>query len=237
MKISATPKKFFSQKGQGLVEYALIIGLVAVIALFVTLNGGFGGAVTNLFGGAGDNLSSINFMPDEATEEEISFDYETQTGEDTSSQNFKPLNWRMEIIPFADITYNTIARNGSVDNALSSEIRFFNTLFTAVDGHLASTNPADGTKDWQHFLTMIETTKTRNNVATSYVRDEQKITIKKVGNDLRINYSDKESNYYYKLSPDSNNVMQIETNSNKSYDQFFSPVMNNADGGGWKYSK
>ena len=33
------------------------------------------------------------------------------------------------------------------------------------------------------------------------------------------------------------NVMQIETNSNKSYKEFFSSVMKNADGGGWQYSK
>ena len=243
MKTSATPKKIFSQKGQGLLEYALILTFGAAIALFVMINGGFQGAINALFGTAGDNVTTAGLLTtDENNEGENSFDYESQTADDltaqnSSSQNFKPLNWVMEIIPFADMTYNTISRNGSVDNALSSEIAFFNTLFSAVDGHLASTNAADGTKDWESFLAMVESTKTRNNVASSYVRDEQKITIKKVGKDLRITYSDKESNYYYKLSPDANNVMQVETNSNKPYSQFFSSVMSNADGGGWQYSK
>ena len=232
------PPKKFSQKGQGLLEYALIIGFVAAIALFVTFNGGFDAAIESLFGTANENLKTASLIPEDETDD-TSFDYETQTDtvDDASSLNLKPLNWLTEIFPFADMTYNTIARNASVDAALSSEIGFFNTLFTAVEGHLASTNAADGIKDWQSFLSMIETTKARNNVAASYVRDEQKITIKRVGNDLRITYSDKESNYYYKLSADANNVMQIETNSNKSYKEFFSSVMNNADGGGWQYSK
>ena len=237
------PPKKFSQKGQGLLEYALIIGFVAAIALYVTLRGGFDDAINNAFGTAGDRVKTANLILEEE-EGYTSFDYETQTDAETSTQdstssselNLKPLNWQIEIIPFADMTYNTITRNGSVDNALSSEIGFFNTLFSAVEGHLASTNAADGIKDWQSFLSMIETTKIKNNVATAYVRDEQKITIKKVGNDLRITYSDKENNYYYKLSPDANNVMQIETNSNKSYGEFFSSIMNNADGGGWRYS-
>lgn len=241
MKTPATQKIFSSEKGQGIVEYALIIAFVAALAISATLEGGLSGAIENAFGGAGDNLASVEFgTDDDKGEGETSFDYETQTAEETTqaqTKNLKPLNWTMEIIPFADMTYNTIARNGSVDNALSSEIGFFNTLFTAVEGHLASTNAADGTKDWESFLAMVESTKTRNNVASTYVRDEQTITVKKVGKDLRITYSDKENNYYYKLSPDADNVMQIETNSNKSYSQFFSSVMKNADGGGWQYVK
>ena len=82
---------------------------------------------------------------------------------------------------------------------------------------------------------MIDNIKAKNNFQSTYVRDEQKITVKRAGNDLRVTYSDKEGVYYYKLSPDANNVMQVETNSNKSYSQFFSTVMRNADGGGWQY--
>ncbi|MBQ6296500.1 MAG: hypothetical protein IJK81_02180 [Selenomonadaceae bacterium] len=143
----------------------------------------------------------------------------------------------MEIAPFADMTYNTISRSPSVDDALRSEIRFYNTLFTAVEGHLASTYAKDGTKDWENFLTMIENTKSRNDIPSTYTRDEQTITVKKVGKDLRVTYSDKEGTYYYKLSPDANNVMQIETNSNKSYSEFYSTIMSNKDGGGWQYKK
>ena len=234
--------KTFSQKGQGLVEYALLFGFIGAIFLFVFTHGGFGGAIDSLFGTAGDNVKTakVNLAgsSDEA-ESGTSFDYETQTsGDDTASTSpsYKTLNWQMEISPFAGMTYNTIVNSDTTDKALSSEIGFFNTLFSAVDGYLASTNPADGTKDWENFLTMIENTKARNNFKSVYVRDEQKITVGRVGNDLRVTYADREGTYYYKLSPDANNVMQVETNSNKSYGQFFSTVMRNADGGGWQYS-
>ena len=226
--------KIFSQKGQGLVEYALIVSLVAAFALGVMINGGFGATIESLFGGTGDTLASVNFNSDD-TGEETSFDYETQTGEDVSTATYKALNWQTDIRPFANMTYNTILNSDTVDKALSSEIGFFNTLFTAVDGYLASTNQADGTKDWESFLKMIDDTKAKNNFQSTYVRDEQKITVKTVGKDLRVTYSDKEGVYYYKLSPDANSVMQVETNSNKSYSQFFSTAMRNADGGGWQY--
>lgn len=236
MKTPANLKKFFSQKGQGLVEYALIISFVAALAIFALGGGGLGDAITNAFGGASDNIASVNLGSDDnTTESDTSFDYETQTSENNSSKNFKPLNWVAEVLPFADMTYQTIMKSDTVDKALSSEIGFFNTLLTAVDGHLASTNAADGTKDWESFLDMVETTKQKNNVSSTYVRDEQTITVKRTGKDLRITYADKEGTYYYKLSPDADNVMQIETNSNKSYSQFFSTVMKNADGGGWQY--
>ena len=232
--------KVFSQKGQGLLEYALIIGFAAAIFIFVFSHGGFSGAINSLFGTASDNVETagVNLGGSSSEEEEISFDYETQTGTDNSSSSvsYKTLNWQTEIAPFAGMTYNTIVNSDTTDKALSSEIGFFNTLFSAVDGYLASTNPADGTKDWESFLTMIDNTKARNNFKSTYVRDEQKITVSRVGNDLRVTYADKEGTYYYKLSPDANNVMQVETNANKSYGQFFSTIMRNADGGGWQYS-
>ena len=226
--------KILSQKGQGLVEYALIVFLIAVFAVGVMINGGFGSTIEDIFGSSGDSLASINFSSDDE-ESEDSFDYETQSVEENSSPTFKALNWQMDIRPFANMTYNTILNSDTVDKALSSEIGFFNTLFIAVDGYLASTKAADGTKDWESFLNMIDDTKAKNNFQSTYVRDEQKITVKRVGNDLRVTYSDKEGVYYYKLSPDANNVMQVETNSNKTYSQFFSPIMRNADGGGWQY--
>ena len=228
--------KNFRQKGQGLVEYALLIGFAGAFIVFVMINGGFGGSIKNLFGSAGDNLDAAGGgLLNSSGSEETSFDYETQTDTGNDSPSYKSLNWQTDIAPFANMTYNTILNSDTVDKALSSEIGFFNTLFTAVDGYLASTKAEDGTKDWESFLTMIDNTKARNNYQSTYVRDEQKITVKRAGNDLRVTYSDKEGVYYYKLSPDANNVMQVETNSNKSYSQFFSTVMRNADGGGWQY--
>ena len=48
-----------SEKGQGMVEYALIIAFVAAIAI-VALNNGLGQAVKNAFGGASDMVNSAS---------------------------------------------------------------------------------------------------------------------------------------------------------------------------------
>jgi pilus assembly protein Flp/PilA len=53
-------KKFkASEKGQGMVEYALIIAFVAAIAI-VALNNGLGTAVSNAFGGASAMVDSAS---------------------------------------------------------------------------------------------------------------------------------------------------------------------------------
>ena len=49
-----------SEKGQGMVEYALIIAFVAAIAIFVLSNDGLGGAVGNAFSNASDMVESAN---------------------------------------------------------------------------------------------------------------------------------------------------------------------------------
>ena len=251
MKTSHSPTKKFSQKGQGLLEYALLFGFVIAVFLVGFSEGGFDDSVGNLFGSSGDSVASVGANNSKSSGSNSgassgsnsgassgsSSGDASNTSEDSAestSQTFKPLNWQRDIIPFADQTYNTIARNPSVDNALSSEIGFFGTLLAFADGGLASTNAADGTKDWESFLSMVSKTKTKNNIASSYVRDEQKISVKTVGKDLRITYSDKEGNYYYKFSPDANNVMQIETNAHKSYSDFFSSVIKGKEKG-WQY--
>ena len=242
----------FSQKGQGLLEYALLFGFVVAVFLIVFSDGGFSDTIGNLFSSSSESVASVEFdsgnsggsssgsssgaaSNSNSTSATTSTTSETSTAEKSTPVTFKPLNWVRDVIPFADQAYNTILRSPTADDALKSEIGFFDTLLTFVDGGLASTNATDGTKDWESFLSMVSKTKAKNNISSSYVRDEQKITVKTVGKDLRITYSDKENNYYYKLSPDANNVMQIETNSHMSYSDFFASIKKNADGGGWKY--
>lgn len=48
-----------SEKGQGMVEYALIIAFVAAIAI-VALNNGLGDAIKNAFGGATSGVQNAS---------------------------------------------------------------------------------------------------------------------------------------------------------------------------------
>lgn len=49
-----------SEKGQGMVEYALIIAFVAAIAIFVLSNDGLGGAVGSAFENASNKIDEAN---------------------------------------------------------------------------------------------------------------------------------------------------------------------------------
>ena len=49
-----------SEKGQGMVEYALIIAFVAAIAIFVLSQDGLGGAVGAAFSNASDMVNQAN---------------------------------------------------------------------------------------------------------------------------------------------------------------------------------
>lgn len=132
--------------------------------------------------------------------------------------------------------YNTVLKSDTADKALVSETNLFGQITAMVEDHLASTNAADGTKDWEAFMATIERMQKQNNVQSKYKRGEETIAIQRLGNSnsVQIRWSDGKEVVYYRISPDANNVMQIETNSTKPYSQFFSPIVNS---GGWEYDK
>ena len=229
------PTKILAQKGQGLLEYALILAFVAALAMFV-FKGGLGDAIKGSFDSASDTLASTNTLEsdDDSSGEETSFDYETLTAEDIAP-TYKTLNWR-EIDLGVQSMYNTVLKSDTADKALVSETNLFGQISAMVENHLASTNAADGTKDWEAFIATVERMQKNNNVQSRYKRGEETIAIQRLGNSnsVQIRWSDGKEVVYYRLSPDANNVMQIETNSNLSYSQFFSPIVNS---GGWEYDK
>ncbi|MBQ7454343.1 MAG: hypothetical protein IJS69_04765, partial [Selenomonadaceae bacterium] len=180
-----------------------------------------------------DNVSSATSGLGSSSDE-TSFDYETLTAEDVST-NYKTLNWQEIIFQLPAMYSASITGSPTGDEGVISETNLFYALASMVEGHLASTNAEDGTKDWENFLATMEKTQAQNNFKSSYTRGEESIAISRLGNSntVQIRYTDGKEVVYYRLSPDSNNVMQVETNSNKSYMQFFLPIVNS---GGWSYS-
>ncbi|MBR4903203.1 MAG: hypothetical protein IKZ53_00865 [Selenomonadaceae bacterium] len=226
-------QRIFSQKGQGLVEYALLFSFVFAIFIISFTKGGFSEAFESLFGRSSDAVES-NYSNNTATETE-SFDYETLTEEDVVAPEYKTLNWQ-EINMGVQAMYNTVLRSDTADKAIISERNLFGQIMGMTEGYLASTKAEDGTKDWEDFLSMLDKFRSRNDFSSSYKRGEESITFQRLGNSnsFQVRYTDGKEVVYYRLSPDANNVMQVETNSNKSYSEFFQTIVNK---GGWEYSK
>jgi Flp pilus assembly pilin Flp len=228
-------KKNFSQKGQGLVEYALLIGFVGALALFVMMNGGFSGAINTVFDSAKNILSTaIGSGSDDSSSDETSFDYETLTADDVSPPTYKTLNWQ-EIIMGVPGMYGTVMGSDTAAKAIISETNLFAQISTMVEDHLASTKAEDGTKDWETMMANMEKMQSRAGFSSSYVRGEETFTIQRMGTSnavIATHTNGKDIFTYYKLSPDDNNVMQIETNSDKSFGEYMSTI---AAQPGWEY--
>ena len=242
------------QKGHGLLEYALMFGFVAAVFLVGVVLGGFDGAIGSLIGDSGESMAKVNSNnsgSSSTSSTASSFadatltDDKTSTNTETETPVYKTLNWQ-EIIDGVTKTrgtkesmYGTIIdkdkESSSPDKALTSEVNLFGQIMAMTDGYLSSTKAEDGLKDWQTFMSRIERLQKDYNFKSSYKRGDESIKIERLGssNAVQIVYSNKSSVTYYKLSPDANNVMQVETNSNKSYSEFFSTVVSK---GGWEYN-
>lgn len=48
--------RYLSQKAQGIVEYALILAFVVVLAVVLSSDGGLGESIKNVFGNAADQV-------------------------------------------------------------------------------------------------------------------------------------------------------------------------------------
>ena len=250
MKTSQSPSKNFSQKGAGLLEYALLFGFVAAVFLVILSEGSFGDTIGNLFGSSGDSVASVEFNggssggygSSSGTNTTSASDFsailttsEILTAEESTPVTYKTLNWQ-EIDMGVQAMYSTVLRSDTPDKALTSETNLFGEIMKMTEGYLASTNAADGTKDWEKFLSTVENFRRRNNFSSSYQRGEENLSFQRLGNSntFQVKYSDKENVIYYRLSPDANNVMQVETNSHKSYSEFFASIVKEK---GWEYSK
>ena len=243
-----------SQKGAGLLEYALLFGFVAAVFLVGVVWGGFDGAIGSLVEDSGDSMAKVNSKSGSSSSSSTtasSFadatlnEEKTSTADEIETPVYKTLNWQ-EIIDGVTKTrgtkesmYGTIIdkdkESNSPDTALESEINLFGQIMAMTEGYLSSTKAEDGLKDWKTFMSSIERLQKDYNFTSSYKRGNETLKIERLGNSnaVQIVYSNKSSVTYYKLSPDANNVMQVETNSNKSYSEFAATVLKN---GGWEYN-
>lgn len=221
--------KITSQKGQGLLEYALILSFIAAVGLVVFFKLGFRHAIVNVFDSASNNLAAVG---SENESDDTSFDYENLTAEDIAP-TYKTLNWQV-INRDMQAMYGTVMNSDTVDKAIKSEINLFADLTTMSEGHLASTKAEDGIKDWVNFLATVEKSQSQSGFQSKYKRGEETFVIQRLGNSntVQARYSDGKEVIYYRFSPDANNVMQIETNSDKSFRDFMTPM---ATRGGWEY--
>ena len=222
-----------SQKGQGLLEYALLFSFVFAIFIFSFMKGGFSEAFESLFGHSSE--TTANNYSNDTTSEAESFDYETLTVDDIVPPTYKTLNWQ-EIDLGVQAMYTTVLKSDTADKALISERNLFGQIMAMTEGYLASTKAEDGTKDWESFLSTLDKFRARNDFNSSYKRGEESITFQRLGNSntFQVRYTDGKEVIYYRLAPDANNVMQVETNSSKSYSDFFRTMVNK---GGWEYDK
>lgn len=244
-----------SQKGHGLLEYVLMFSFVAAVFLVGVVTGGFDGMIGSLVGDSSDSMAKVNSTgggsssssdSDTSSFADVTINSdEAETEAETETPVYKTLNWQ-EIIDGVTKTrgtkesmYATIIDkdkdSNSPDKALESEVNLFGQIMMMTEGYLSSTKAEDGLKDWQTFMSRMERLQKDYNFKSSYTRGEETLKIERLGNSnaVQIVYSNKSSVTYYKLSPDANNVMQVETNSNKSYFEFFTPIK---QGKGWSYS-
>ncbi|MBR0061924.1 MAG: hypothetical protein IJP68_10650 [Selenomonadaceae bacterium] len=244
-----------SQKGHGLLEYALMFGFVAAVFLVGVVLGGFDGAIGSLVGDSSDSMAKVNSKSGDSNSSSSSTassfadatlnEEKTSAADETETPVYKTLNWQVIIEGVtktrgtAQSMYAVIIdkdkKSNSPDTALVSEINLFGEIMTMTEGYLSSTKAEDGLKDWQTFMSSIERLQKDYNFKSSYKRGDETLKIERLGNSnaVQIVYSNKSSVTYYKLSPDANNVMQVESNSNKSYAEFFSTIKQEK---GWEYS-
>ena len=81
-----------SQKGHGLLEYALMFGFVAAVFIVGVVLGGFDGAIEGLVGGSSDSMDKVNNKSESSSVADAistADAAETDTNRDARLQNFE----------------------------------------------------------------------------------------------------------------------------------------------------
>ena len=188
------PKKFFPQKGQGMTEYAWLLGLVAAIFLIAVKMGLFE-SIGGVFGSSSDNLGNIDYSrtstattdstanstvdsisdsisdlisdSTSSTDSANSADAETAEISLIPSPEARPLDWQT-VLNDIKLTYGTITKSPDPNRAIASEYNLFAQVSNLTSG-AKEYNYANGdVKGWNDLMAQMESQMDTSNFTSSY---------------------------------------------------------------------
>ncbi len=247
-------QKILPQKGQGLLEYALLLGFVATLLYGIAINFGFLDSLKNLFGSSGDSMTNINYELGNGNSDSSSSggsDTNSSASENSTagilipSPAARPLDWQ-EILRDIKLTFTTITQSQDPNRAIASEYNLFAQISNLAGGAKEYNIKESDVKGWNDLMAQMESQMNAANFTSTYKKSSTGETFsisRKAGtNRVTLSYFDgNDATKTFTIYADSNNVMQVESpgmenNSAELYSKYMS-MAPNVYSGGWTYSK
>ncbi len=255
-----TPKKSSAQKGQGMLEYALMMSFVAMVYLIVFADGGFGGAIIDTFDNAGELVASASeraslegggssssgggsssVSSDDSSSGNSSSDFVEHTIEQIAAKDYKPLNWQ-QVIHDIHSAYDTITRGKEADKAIRSEYNLFAGVGSMVSGTLEYNYDAQqNLAGWNDLMNQMGGQIEANNFTTSYVKGNESLDIKRVGDKVVMTYTKNSDTKEFSIYAEANEMkFESKTGSETKYGEAALTEYTSIGGaiysGGWQFA-
>lgn len=252
-----TPKKSLAQKGQGMLEYALIMSFVAMVYLLVFSDGGFGGAIIGTFDNASETLvmaseknspgdfgdSSASGSSSSGSSGNSSSNVVEHTIDEIAKQDYRPLNWQ-QVINDMKLTYDTITRGGDANKAIMSEYNLFAGMGSMVSGTLEyNYDEANNVQGWNDLMNQMGSQIEANNFTTSYKKTTgESLDIKREGNTVVMTYTKDSDTKTFSIYAEANEMkFESKTGSETKYGEAALTEYTSIGGaiysGGWSFNK
>ena len=257
-----TLQKIFNQKGQGMLEYALILSFIAAVFI-VVFPEGFSSSITGTFdnaaellasaseeadfeGGSGGGssggtlLGSLLGGGDSNSGGSESSDVEEQHSSIAyiASDDYVPLDWHTVIndIKFA---YGIVVAGTNPDLSIRSEYNLFSALGGMVSGTREYNYNDNDVKGWNDLMDTMGGQIADNNFTTSYVKGNESLDIKREGNKIVMKYTKNSGAKIFSIYADANRTMHFESNTNsdtaKALEEY-SSLAGSIRSGGWAFN-
>lgn len=226
-----TPKKSLAQKGQGMLEYALMMSFVAMLYLVVFADGGVGGAIIDTFDNAGELVASASEkvsleggggsssvssdglslrINGSHTVGEIISEHFIETHTIKDNVEYSELDW-YTLNRDIRLTFDTIINSNDPHKAISSEYNLFYQLS-------AMTTAQSNTKEyiyhngvavgWNDLLAQIAS-QTAGKSTSSYKKGSETLKINRASEQIDGNTINKIVMTYDNGKSDSDNVKKV----------------------------